>query len=109
MKEELNAPDLKIIKNYYKSKINQFSNPEFKMYMFDGDKTYYILFDEYDNNKVLVGKNYIIGFVIIDGKIRKPVMYENGDGNYEAFDLSDKKVVNYWKKHIGLELRFTGF
>ena len=109
VKEEVNAPDLKIIKNYYKSKINQFSNPEFKMYMFDGDKTYYILFDEYDNNKVLVGKNYIIGFVIIDGKIRKPVMYENGDGNYEAFDLSDKKVVNYWKKHIGLELRFTGF
>jgi len=107
--KEVDLPNLNLIRNYYKSKINQFSNPEFKMYMFDGNKTYYLLFDEYDNNKTLVGKNYVIGFVIVDGKIRKPVMYENGDGNYEPFDLSNKKVVNYWKKHIGLELRFTSF
>jgi hypothetical protein len=109
VKEEVDAPNINLIKNYYKSKINQFSNPEFKMYMFDGNKTYYILFDEYDNNKILVGKNYVIGFVIVDGKIRKPVMYENNDGNYEPFDLSNKKIINYWKKHIGLELRFTSF
>jgi hypothetical protein len=109
VQEDIEAPDLNTIKNYYKSKINQFSNPEFKMYMFDGDKTYYILFDEYDNNKRLVGKNHVIGFVIVDGKIKKPVMYENSEGNYEAFDLSDKKVINYWNKYIGLELRFTSF
>jgi hypothetical protein len=47
--------------------------------------------------------------VIVDGKIKKPVMYENSEGNYEAFDLSDKKVINYWNKYIGLELRFTSF
>lgn len=109
VKEDIEIPDLNTIKNYYKSKINQFSNPEFKMYMFDGNKTYYILFDEYDNNKRLVGKNHVIGFVIVDGKIKKPVMYENSEGNYEAFDLSDKKVINYWNKYIGLELRFTSF
>jgi len=107
--EEDDSPDLDLIKKYYKTKINPYNTAIFKQYKFDDKKTCYVVYDEYDNNESLIGKNLIIGFVIINGKITKPILYQTSEGNYEAFDLSNKVVMNYWKKNIGLDLVFENF
>ena len=72
--------------------------------MFDGNKTYYILFDEYDNNRILIDTDLIIGFVIVKGVVKKPVMYENPDGSFDAFNLKRREMMGFWKKKIGLNL-----
>jgi len=97
-------PDIKIIEEYYKKKINPFGKAVFKKYMFDNNKTYYMVFDEYDNNKNLIDTDLIIGFVIGKGVVKKPVMYENSDGSFDAFNLKKKEMMAFWKKKIGLKL-----
>jgi hypothetical protein len=100
-------PNMEIIELYYKQKINPFGKAVFKQYMYDNDKTYYMVFDEYDNNRNLIGEDFIIGFVIVKGKVKKPIMYENPDGSFDAFNLKRKEMMTYWKKKIlihGLKL-----
>ena len=95
---------MKIIEDYYKKKINPFGKAVFKKYMYDNNKTYYMVFDEYDNNRNLVDTDLIIGFVIVKGVVKKPVMYENPDGSFDAFNLKKKEMMAFWKKKIGLNL-----
>jgi len=100
-------PNMEIIELYYKQKINPFGKAVFKQYMYDNDKTYYMVFDEYDNNRNLIGEDLIIGFVIVKGKVKKPIMYENPDGSFDAFNLKRKEMIAFWKKKIlihGLKL-----
>ena len=97
-------PDIKIIEDYYKKKINPFGKAVFKKYMFDNKKTYYMVFDEYDNNRNLIDTDLIIGFVMAKGVVKKPVMYENSDGSFDAFNLKKKEMMAFWKKKIGLNL-----
>ena len=97
-------PHMKIIEDYYKKKINPFGKAVFKKYMFDNNKTYYMVFDEYDNNRNLIDTDLIIGFVIVKGVVKKPIMYENSDGSFDAFDLKKKEMMAFWKKKIGLKL-----
>ena len=97
-------PDIKIIEDYYNKKINPFGKAVFKKYMFDDNKTYYMVFDEYDNNRNLIDTDLIIGFVMGKGVIKKPVMYENPDGSFDAFNLKKKEMMAFWKKKIGLKL-----
>ena len=106
---EENTPDVTIFKKYYITKINPFSKPVFKMYMYDDSRKIYLVFDEYDMNGRLVGKDLIIGFVIDKHTIKKPIMYQTMDGSYTPFDLSKKHIAFYWKKHIGLDLKFNKF
>lgn len=101
------TPNMEIIELYYKQKINPFGKAVFKQYMYDNDKTYYMVFDEYDNNRNLIGEDLIIGFVIVKGKVKKPIMYENPDGSFDAFNLKKKEMMTFWKKKIlihGLKL-----
>jgi len=105
--EKDTTPDVEIFKKYYTTKINPFSKPVFKMYMYDGSRKIYLVFDEYDMNGRLVGKDLIIGFVIDKHTIKKPIMYQTMDGTYSPFDLSKKDMAFYWKKHIGLDLNFN--
>ena len=97
-------PDIKIIEDYYKKKINPFGKAVFKKYMFDNKKTYYMVFDEYDNNRNLIDTDLVIGFVMAKGVVKKPVMYENSDGSFDAFNLKKKEMMAFWKKKIGLNL-----
>ena len=97
-------PDIKIVEKYYKEKINPFGKAVFKKYMFDNNKTYYMVFDEYDNNRNLIDTDLIIGFVIVKGVVKKPVMYENPDGSFDAFNLKRREMMGFWKKKIGLNL-----
>jgi hypothetical protein len=97
-------PDMKIIEDYYKKKINPFGKAVFKQYMFGNNKTYYMVFDEYDNNRNLIDKDLIIGFVMGKGVVKKPIMYENPDGSFDAFNLKKKEMMSFWKKKIGLKL-----
>jgi hypothetical protein len=97
-------PDIKIIEDYYIKKINPFGKAVFKQYMFDNNKTYYMVFDEYDNNRNIIDTDLIIGFVIVKGVVKKPVMYENQDGSFDAFNLKKKEMMAFWKKKIGLNL-----
>lgn len=107
--DEDEVPDLELIKKYYTTKVNPYHTSVFKQYKFDDNKTCYVVYDEYDNNESLIGKNLIIGFVFMNGKITKPILYQSSEGNYEAFDLSNKDVMKYWKKNIGLDLVFENF
>ena len=95
-------PDMESIEVYYKNKINPFGKAVFKQYMYDNNKTYYMVFDEYDNNRNLIGEDLIIGFVIVKGKVKKPIMYENPDGSFDAFDLKKKEMMTFWKKKISI-------
>jgi len=102
-----NKPNMDIIEVYYKQKINPFGKAVFKQYMYDNNKTYYMIFDEYDNNRNLIGEDLIIGFVIVKEKVKKPIMYENPDGSFDAFNLKKKEMMAFWKKKIlinGLKL-----
>ena len=103
--KEDKKPNMEIIEIYYKQKINPFGKAVFRQYMYDNDKTYYMVFDEYDNNKNLIGEDLIIGFVIVKEKVKKPIMYENPDGSFDAFNLKRKEMMSYWKKKIGLKLQ----
>jgi hypothetical protein len=38
------------------------------------------------------------------GVVKKPVMYENSDGSFDAFNLKKKEMMAFWKKKIGLNL-----
>jgi len=98
------VPNVKIIEDYYKKKINPFGKAVFKQYMFDNNKTYYMVFDEYDNNRNLIDTELIIGFVMGKEVVKKPIMYENPDGSFDAFNLKKKEMMSFWKKKIGLKL-----
>jgi hypothetical protein len=76
--------------------------------MRDND-TYYFLYDEYDLNRNLVGKDLIIGLILKNGNVKKSIMYEDDEGNYLPFDLKKEKIKNYWNKKIMLPLLFQDF
>ena len=56
-----------------------------KTYMFDNNKTYYMVFDEYDNNRNLIDTDLIIGFVIV----KDPV-----GGSYQTNSLVTNSCIN---------------
>jgi hypothetical protein len=98
--------DKETLVKYYKQKIDPSIKPEFKKYMRDND-TYYCLFDAYDLNRNMVGKDLIIGFIMRDGRVKKPVLYEDDEGNYVPFDMRKKTIKEFWDRTIMLPLLFS--
>jgi hypothetical protein len=98
--------DKETLVKYYKQKINSSIKPEFKKYMRDND-TYYCLFDAYDLNRNMVGKDLIVGFIMRDGRVKKPVLYEDDEGNYVPFDMRKKTIKEFWDRTIMLPLLFS--
>lgn len=97
--------DIEKFKKYYKQKISESSNPEFKKYMYSNN-TYYFIFDDYDLNRNLVSKDLIIGFETSGSRIKKAILYEDNDGNYKPFNLHESKQKEFWDSMIGLALEF---
>ena len=93
---------------YYKQKINPSMTIQPKKYIKDSN-IYYILYDEYDLNKNLIGNNNIVGFVMEGGKIKKAILYEDDEGNMKPFDLKKKHMKTYWDSHVMLPLLFQDF
>jgi hypothetical protein len=98
--------DKETLVKYYKQKIDPSIKPEFKKYMRDND-TYYCLFDAYDLNRNMVGKDLIVGFIMRDGRVKKPVLYEDDEGNYVPFDMRKKTIKEFWDRTIMLPLLFS--
>jgi hypothetical protein len=71
--------------------------------------TYYVLYDEYDLNKNLVGSDFIVGFVMNGDKIKKAILYEDDEGTMKPFDLKKKHMKTYWDSRIMLPLLFENF
>jgi len=107
-KPKVEKIDKETLIKYYKQKINSSIKPDYKKYMRDND-TYYFLYDEYDLNRNLVGKDLIIGLILKNGNVKKSIMYEDDEGNYLPFDLKKEKIKNYWNKKIMLPLLFQDF
>ena len=97
--------DKSIFMKYYKEKIDKNSVPLFKKYRKEKD-TYYIVYDEYDQNKTLVEQNNIIGFTVKDGKVIKAILYIDADGNYKPFNLENPKEKKFWDINIMVPLLF---
>jgi hypothetical protein len=100
--------DKNLFIKYYKQKINPSMTINPKKYIKDNN-SFYILYDEYDLNKNLVGKDLIIGFVMSGDKIKKAILYEDDDGNLLPFDLTKKHMKTYWDSRISLALLFQDF
>ena len=100
--------DIKKYINYYKQKVDQSSNPEFKKYMLNNN-TYYFLFDNYDLNKKIINKDLIVGFETSGSRIKKVILYENDDGERKPFNLRNSKQKEFWDSKIGLALEFINF
>ena len=71
------------------------------------NNTIYILYDEYDLNRNLVGKDYVAGFVMNGDKIKKAILYEDYEGNLLPFDFKKKHMKTYWDSRINLPLLFN--
>ena len=102
--------DKAIFEKYYKQKINNSNQPNYKKYIYDEDNnTYYLLFDIYDLNGNLREKDLIIGYIVANNKIKKAIMYEDSEGNMTPFDMKDKKMKQFWDTTIALPLVFEDF
>jgi hypothetical protein len=62
-------------------------------------------------NKNLVASDYIVGFVMTNGKIKKAILYQDDadSGTMKPFDLKKKHMKSYWDSHIMLPLLFQDF
>ena len=109
-KQEETSIDKNIFIKYYKQKINPSMTIQPKKYIKDSN-TYYVLYDEYDLNKNLVGRDFIVGFVMNGDKIKKVILYEDNtdSGNMKPFDLKKKHMKTYWDSHVMLPLLFQDF
>jgi len=108
--EQDSTIDKSILTKYYKQRINPSVIPDYKKFMYDKtNKVHYFLHDTYDLNKNLIGKNLIIGFVLQDNKVKKPILYENEDGTQVSFDMTSKHMKQFWEKNIMLPLIFEDF
>ena len=108
--EQDSSIDKSILIKYYKQRINPSVIPDYKKFMYDkNNKVHYFLHDSYDLNKNLIGKNLIIGFVLQDDKVKKPILYENEDGTQVSFDMTKKHMKQFWEKNIMLPLVFQDF
>jgi len=102
--------DKSMLVKYYKQRINPSIMPDYKKFMYDrNNKIHYFLHDTYDLNKNLVEKNVIIGFILQDNKVKKPILYENEDGTQVSFDLTKNHMKQFWEKNIMLPLVFQDF
>jgi len=102
--------DKSILVKYYKQKINPSTTPDYKKFLYDrNSKTHYFLYDEYDLNRNLTGKDLIIGFILQDNRVKKPVLYENEDGMQVPFNLTKSYMRQFWEKNIMVPLLFEDF
>ena len=107
-KQEEITIDKNLFIKYYKQKINPSMTIQPKKYIKDNN-IYYVLYDEYDLNKNLVGSDFIVGFVMNGDKIKKAILYEDDEGNMKPFDLKKKHMKTYWDSRIMLPLLFENF
>jgi hypothetical protein len=102
--------DKAMLVKYYKQKINPSITPDYRKFLYDrNSNTHYFLYDEYDLNRNLISKDLIIGFILQGDKVRKPVLYENEDGQQVPFNLAKRYMKEFWERNIMVPLSFEDF
>ena len=102
--------DKAILVKYYKQKINPSITPDYRKFLYDrNSNTHYFLYDEYDLNRNLISKDLIIGFILQGDRVRKPVLYENEDGQQVPFNLAKRYMKEFWERNIMVPLSFEDF